>query len=539
MKKKLLLLVVMVLLAVLALMPVSAQGKSIIINWNQEPETLNTFYTPMTFAGYTAQMIVAPAWDFDGEGNPQPVLVKEMPSADNGGISADGLVFTLKLREGMKWSDGDPLDSADFKFTYEMAIAEGNTIGGRNPYDKMSSVETPDATTVVVTFAEPYAPWLGMFRYVLPEHVLRPVFEAEGTIDNADYNQTGSVSSGPFVLEEWNRGNFMRFSANPNFVLGVVPIDTVIVTFVEDDEAIATNLKNGDLQVATFLPFSYVPELQAAGLEVQIVPSGYNEGLYLNVGPTAHPAMQDVRVRRALALGLDREAIVRDLLEGATFVPASWWENTPYASPNVTVPPYDPEAAAALLDEAGWVDSNNNGIRDKDGVELVLRYITNMRGIRREIQAIAQQQYAQIGIGIELNNFPSAEFFAPYKDGGPQATGQYEITEFSGSPGTFPDPHTTRFLCDQIPTPEKPEGSNYQGYCNPEVDKLMAAQLVETDFNARVALWHQIDELLTADAVWIGIWHDADVWVVGKGLNTGGLISGVTPFSNVVNWSVE
>jgi peptide/nickel transport system substrate-binding protein len=523
--------------AAMLLVPAMAQGKSATVSWPQEPDNLNYMYTTMTFAGYTIQLFTSPAWDFDGDSQPRPVLLEEIPSMENGGISEDGTTFTLKLKPGLLWSDGDPLDSADFLFTAEMKTAPGNNPITRGPYD-LATVTAPDPNTVVVTFEEPYAAWLSLFRYVLPEHVLRPVYDAQGSLDAAEFNFFPTVSSGPYILTEWQRGSFMTFVPNPNFVGGTPTIDNLVVTFVPDEQTYKTTFLNGEAQLGTFLPFSDVPDLQAAGFDVQVIDAGYNEGMFFNVGPNANPAMQDIRVRQALALGFDRFAIVNDLLAGATIPAASPWENTPYQAPELTPVPYDPDQARQLLEEAGYVDSDGDGIREKDGTPLSLRFVTSTRQIRVDIQAIAQQQWREIGIDIVLENYPSDVFFSNYADGGPIATGAYDIAQWSSSPATFPDPDTERFDCDQIPSPENTTGANWSYYCNEALTSLFERQRITTDYTARVELWHEITRTLYNDYVWVGVWFDADVWWAGAGLNAGQL-NGVSPFWDVVNWDVQ
>src|SRR5512145_265233 len=110
MRKSFLFSLIVVLLLVVALMPAAAQDKAVTVSWTQEPDSLTPMYTTMTFAGYTNGLIFAAAWDYDEDYNPVPVLITEMPSQANGGISEDGTTFTFKLKEGLVWSDGDPLD---------------------------------------------------------------------------------------------------------------------------------------------------------------------------------------------------------------------------------------------------------------------------------------------------------------------------------------------------------------------------------------------------------------------------------------------
>lgn len=517
--------------------PSFAQGKSITVSWPQEPDSLNPLYTTMTFAGYTYSLYLAPAWNYDDVNAPNPVLVSEMPSLDNGGINEDGTVFTLSLNEGMVWSDGAPLTSADFVFTYEMVMSDANAVLSQSPYDRIASVEAPDELTVVVNFDEPFAPWLSLFNFVLPEHVLAPVFEADGTLDNATFNRAPSVGSGPYVLAEWDFGNFARFIANENFVGGVANIDTLIVTFIPDDTTYVNALAQGQSDIGTFIPANQLEVLEDAGLEVQVIPSGYNEGTFFNTGENANPALTDVRVREAVALGIDRLTITENLLDGRVIPAATYWDETPYASPNVAFVPYDPVRAAELLDEAGWVDTTGNGIRDKDGVELVLRYASTTRQLRLDTMAVIQQQLAEIGVGVDVQGYEANVFFNSYAEGGPAATGNYDLAQWSSSPA-FPDPNTARFTCREIPSPDSPSGGNWNYYCNPELDALFDLQAVTADFDARVAIFHEITELMASEFFWVGLWQDPDFWVV-SGRVQNARLNGVTPFWDVVNWDVD
>jgi peptide/nickel transport system substrate-binding protein len=190
----------------------------------------------MWFSSITQQIWNCWAWDFDDQNNPRPVLVKEMPSEENGGISPDGRVITLKLRDDIVWSDGKPITSEDFVFTYEMTMNPKNTVASTHPYDKLEKVEAPDARTVVMTFKEPFAAWQAtLWRGLLPAHILRPVFEKEGTIDNAGWNRAPTVGCGPFVFKEWESGSFIRFVANDNYWLGRPKIDEIFIRIVPDD----------------------------------------------------------------------------------------------------------------------------------------------------------------------------------------------------------------------------------------------------------------------------------------------------------------
>ncbi|GAB4570065.1 MAG: peptide ABC transporter substrate-binding protein [Anaerolineae bacterium] len=534
------LLVIVVVLTTIG--PAAAQSRKIAtVIYTQELDSLNPMYSTMTYTRMTRDFYLYGAWHYDEDLNPVPTLAAEIPSMENGGISEDGTVITIKLRDDINWSDGEPITSADFLFTYEMITSDANTPLSRYPYtpDVIESVEAPDPTTVVVNFAAPFAPWLtSIFQWVLPRHVLEPVFEAEGTIDNAEWNRAPTVSSGPFVFQEWEVGSHILFVRNENFFGEMAKLDGVFVRFVPDDAAQTAALIAGDGDIAYFLAPSDVVQVEETGnLTVSWVPAGYNEGWFFNVGPDGHPALQDVRVRHALAMAVPREQIIEDLLLGFFEVPASFWEGTPYQSPNIAPDPFDPEAAAALLDEAGWVDSNSDGTRDKDGVELVLRYLTPPRQVRMDTQVVVQQALADVGVGVTLENPSYDIFWNSYGSGGPIATGQYDIGQWSSSPDAFPDPDTASFKCNEIPSPEKPEGNNWNYYCNPDLDALFEEQARTTDLNARIAIWHQITEIMSEDLIWMGMWTDPDNFPVSNRM-VNVKVNGSTPFWNAYAWDI-
>jgi peptide/nickel transport system substrate-binding protein len=533
------LLLVFVLMLVLVAPAAAQEGKVLRIDLQQEADSLNPMYHDQWFGALLNDLMLSPTWYFDNNLQAVPILVTEMPSTENGGINEDGTVITLTLRDDIVWSDGEPITSADFVFTYNMVIDPANTPLGRYPYENIKSVEAPDPQTVVVTFNETFAPWQAwLFTLIspLPQHVLQPVFDAEGTLDNAAWNREPTVTSGPFKFQEWQAGSSMTLVANENYFNGAPKLDSIFIRFVAEDTTIAQALIAGDTDVATYIPFPDTPPLEEAGtIEFVLAPSGYNEAWFFNVNPdTTHPAMLDVNVRKALAMAFDRDKINTDLNAGQTYTPASFWEATPYARPDATPIPYDVAEATRLLDEAGWVDSDNDGIRDKDGVKLELRYVSNERQVRMQIQAIVQQALGDLGVSIQTFNYPS--IFDSYANGGVLAIGDFDIAEWSSNPA-WPDPDTSQFLCSEITTADNPDGANSLGYCNEQVDALFAEQARTLDPAARTEIFHQIDQLMTDDVIWVGIWFDADLWTFNeKVLNTE--FSGADPWWNAVNWDI-
>lgn len=540
MKRSLFLVLVVALLLALTA-PAMAQDASntIRIALQQEPDTLNYYYTAMWFGTTVQDLIHAQNWVIDNNLNAVPVIAAEIPSAENGGVSEDGTVISFKIREGAVWSDGTPITANDFVFTYEMILNESNTPTSRDPFEaNVASFVAADQATVVITTNEPYAPWLSKFSMPpLPEHILRPVFESEGSLDSAAWNREPNVTSGPYKFVSWEAGSGMNFIRSENYFLDAAKVENVSVLFVPDDATVVSALVAGDTDVGTFIAAGDVPALEETGnINIELVPSGYNEGLFFNMGEGGHPALQDINVRRALVMLIDRDTINADLNLGVVYTGDSFWDSTPYERPDAAPIPYDATGAVTMLDEAGWVDSNGDGTRDKDGTELALRYVTNQRQVRKDVQAVVQQSFADAGVGVELLNFDADVFFADYANGGPMSIGEYDLGEYSSSP-SFPDPDTVRFTCNEVPSEDNPVGSNDNHFCDPALDELFAQQASTVDPDARVEIFHQIDQYLFDQVIWTNMWYDPDLWAINNRISNTN-VSGADPLWNIANWEL-
>jgi peptide/nickel transport system substrate-binding protein len=207
-----------------------------------------------------------------------------------------------------------------------------------------------------------------------------------------------------------------------------------------------------------------------------------------------------------------------------------------YNNPPLVNYPYDPGQAKALLDAAGWVDTNGDGTRDKGGIELELSYGTTIRDIRQDAQAVIQQQLADVGIKIDLFSIDSDVYFASYGEGGPAATGEYDIMEWSDGP-VFPDADIYYWLKSEIPSDEYPTGTNWFFISDDQLDALIQLQSTQVDSAARQQTISQINQLFYDKVYWLGLWQDPDVWAVGSRL-TGVKFSGVTPLFNIGEWDI-
>ncbi|OQY95871.1 MAG: hypothetical protein B6D41_05565 [Chloroflexi bacterium UTCFX4] len=526
--------------------PAASGNKVISIAYTQEANSLSPLYTNQWFTANLFDLFLDNALiTFNDKNEPLPWIAREIPTVENGGISSDGTVITFKLRDDVKWSDGTPLTADDYVFTYDMIMSDKNTVTSRDPFESVvESVKAADKNTLVVTFKEPYAPWMtGIFSRVnstvaLPKHILEPVFQKDGTLDNAEWNRAPTVGVGPFLFKEWETGSHLTFEANPDFWLGKPKVNQIFFRIVPDDAAQLAAIKAGDVDIGVFISPSDVPDLEKLGtVEIAKVQSGYKESWYFNLsaeGTTkGHPALQDANVRRAVVMAVDRDKITQELLFGLTKPALTFWDGMAQADPNIQPIKFDPAGAKDLLDAAGW-KVGADGIREKDGVKLKLRYRTTTREIRKNTQAIVQQQWKDVGIDAELLTDPSDVFFNSYGDKGPVATGQYDVAQWSNSP-LFPDPDTSAWLCSEIPSDSNPPGNNWQFFCDKDLDALFQQQAKTVDAKARTELFHQIQQIIADKVYWASIWDDPDLWTISKKLSDV-KFSGATPFWNVFEW---
>jgi len=511
---------------------VSGEPKIITIAWTQEPNSLNRSYSSMWYMSVLTNIYECWPWNYSVDNEPYPYLLTELPT-----VSEDGLIVTMKLRDDITWSDGTPITSDDFVFTHEMINSTANSVDSAYPYDQFA-ISAPDAQTVVMTFSEVFTSWQSSLWQgsLMPKHILQPVFDAEGTIDAAEWNMAPTVGCGPFNFTEWESGSYLRFDKNPNYWGPAPKLDAIVFQFVPDDAAQTAALLAGDVDAGYWPPFEDIPAFQEAGLNIVNVRAGYNEGWFINLRDMASPGIKDLVVRKAIAMGLNREANT-DLRLGLVKVNKTLWDDLPaYVDPSITAWPYDPEAAKALLEENGYVDSDGDGIReDLDGNPLTITYGTTDKTERQNYQALAQQQMLAIGIDLQTFSYDADILFAGYSEGGPAAIGDLDIMEWSDAP-YFPDPDTSYWLCSDQPSDDNPYGYNYF-VCDEELDALFQQQIVTGDPAAREQIFWKITKLMNDNVYYLGIWEDPDIYVVNP-LVTGYNISGVTPFHNIADWDI-
>ncbi|MGB5845801.1 MAG: ABC transporter substrate-binding protein, partial [Anaerolineales bacterium] len=323
--------------------------KTATMTFYEEPDSLNEFYSSMYFAGLALDLLQLSFWRFDDNLDLNLELATEVPTMENGGISEDGLTITIPIREGVVWTDGTPVTAHDYVFTYEMIMADGNAVQTRYPYDTyVESVTALDEYTVQIVMNAPYVAWaVGFNQNWMPKHILEPVFEAEGTIDNADWNRDQSATNGPFKLKEWQAASHLILEANDDYWRGRPVLDQLFIRIVPDDEAQMASIKAGDVDIGVYMTAADKPDIDELP-DVDLVPAGgggWVESWFFNLISedlaaenelqAGHVALQDKMVRRAIVVGFDREGLIDSLFYGLYRIPAVFWWDTPFEDPSI------------------------------------------------------------------------------------------------------------------------------------------------------------------------------------------------------------
>jgi peptide/nickel transport system substrate-binding protein len=541
--------------------PFPEGGKSVTGGWTQEPDSIVPYYTQMSYAEWITQLTLAGLGEWDDQGNYVPELAAEVPSGANGGVSTDGLTITWKLKPNLKWSDGEPLTSADVKFTWESIMDPGNAAMQKGAYGNIASIDTPDDLTVVIHFSKLYPPWQTLFGdgpntagAILPKHIL----EGKTALENDPFIHWPTVSSGPFIITEWVPGDHMTLLPNPHFYNGRPILDRIQIRFIPTPEVALAALQTGDID--WYPDFSEGDIATVGALEpeihLKVVPGSEFEHYLFNLGvkdgvkdangvvipgsqsPRDGPCpLKDVSVRKAILLGIDREAIVQALLEGQTTVPASLWPNSYWNNTSLVVQAYDPEGAKALLDEAGYTpgaDGIRHGMCNGVDTKLSFAFYTTDKQLRVDIALAVQSDLNKIGIEFKPNHQPGGTFFGTYTDGGPMSTGQHDIAGYTT--GFYPDPYpsTEDFLCRSIPNEANPGGTNWYQNCDPQLDVLFAAINASADPAVRKVAVDAVQQYMYDKVYFIPMYARANVYGY-----TDRFVPGAFGFLSNMDWNAE
>jgi peptide/nickel transport system substrate-binding protein len=463
-----------------------------------EPNSLNPLLASNTAEDFAAALAFDLLVTVDAKGNDVPELAARVPTAQNGGISKDGLSITYHLRRNVKWQDGAPFSSADVKFSWQAVMNPNNNVVERRGYDQVKSVDTPDPYTVVFHLKTPFAPFVDTvfgesddpFR-ILPKHLLA----SYANINQVPFNQL-PIGTGPYKVARWVHGDRIDYVANENYFLGAPKIKRLTVRIIPDANTTEAELRAHDIDLAPDLATANIGNLRArpaAGVAVLLPPSPTYSAVMFN---TTHPPLDDLRVRRALAHAIDTKRII-DTLTYGTAVPAAadlsdfYWAY----DPAVTRYPYDLTKANSLLDAAGWT-RGSSGIRQKNGQPLSLQLVYGSgNATARQLGVELQSDFRKIGVDVQIKTYTYTILYATQPMGGILLGGKFDMAQYPWVAGADPDDSST-WLCSQVP----PAGNNITHFCNAQLDAAERDALTHFD-RARRKKDYAITQSVIADQV--------------------------------------
>ncbi len=509
-----------------------SDGHVNIIYW-QAPSILNPFLSGGTKDIESASLIIEPLARYDEGGNMVPWLAAGIPTLANGGISEDLTSITWQLRDDILWSDGTPLTSADVKFTADYCMHPEGGCAQLANFSGVTGVEATDTHTVKITFEEPtpfpYGPFVGAETPIIQSAQFANCLGTAAP--NCTEQNFNPIGTGPFKVVEFRPNDVITMEANPHYRDPDKPAFATLTLKGGGDATAAGRavMETGEFDYAWNLQLApdVIAEMEKGGkgqpvagfgsLVERIMVNLTNPDPGLPEGERSttkhpHPFLSDIHVRKALSMAIDRALLV-EIGYGKAGRPTCNIVPAPdiyISSANDHCLTQDIAGANALLDQAGWVDSNGNGIRDRDGVELDLLYQTSTNAVRQDFQVLIKQWWSEIGIAATLRNIDASVFFG--SDPGSPDTYQkfYADVEMYANnfSGTDPQSYLANWLCSVIPHPETQwQGGNMPRYCNPKYDALHKELATTAQISERARIARALNDMLMQDIVMIPLVH--------------------------------
>ncbi len=469
--------------------PAGALPDTVRFSLAADPLTLNPLFAHPDASSVelqVARLSFEPFIDLDAHGRPVPALLDRIPTRGNGGISADGRTITYHLRRGVRWSDGVPVTSADVLYTLHAILDPRNPVRSHEGYDLIDRATAPDAHTVVFHLRRAWAPAAMTYfsygtspQFVLPAHILR----TQGALATGAFNAAPTVGDGPYTFVAWHRGEDIVYKANPRYWRGTPHVARLDLRIVPDTSTNLLLLQSGALDWNLIAPAQRAIVAHDPHIRFLRVPTAVIGTLVFN---TARAPLDDVRVRRAIAMSVDRASISRKITLGAYPVTNMLQPQFSRAyDPSIREPGYDPRAADALLDAAGW-RRGANGIRVKHGVRLHLVYVQfpeSDTGVR--VATAVQAELRARGIDATIKSVSDAQLFLPKT--GTLASGTFDIAYVPYTMGADPDDSFV-LSCRGV--------SNYMRWCDPRVDALERDALATVSQARRTAIYRKIARIV-------------------------------------------
>lgn len=404
-------------------------------------------------------------------------------------VSADQKTITFELKPDLKWADGKPLTSQDVLFTWKLITNEKTRSPYASDYQLVTKADAPDALTFRVTYNQAYAPALESWAalQILPKHLL----------ENKDIHTTtfarNPVGSHYYKLDKWNHGENIKLSRNPTSVLGPAKIEQLVTRIIPDNSAQFLELMADNIDLMGLDPIKYsriIPARPDLQKKLALYKELGNSYTYLGFN-LKHKPFDDVRVRKAINYAISKQEIIDGVYLGLGIDIASPYKpGTRWSNPNLKPYPYDPEKAKALLKEAGFVDSNGDGILERDGKPFSFEIITNQNKEREKSAVLIQRRLKEVGIHVQIRAIEWASFISRFIK-----TGDFDAVVLGWSLGLDPDQYGIWHSSQN-----QPGQFNFIGYNNPQIDKLLEQGRLELNPQKRMKIYHEFAEVLLEDS---------------------------------------
>lgn len=466
-------------------------------------------FNPILSTGGPAGIIIERVYNGLLKPNENLEMVGDL--AESWSFSDDGLVWTFKLKEGVTFHDGTPFTSADVKYTYD-AIKHPDYQGVRaTDFKHIEKVEAPDDYTVVITLNMPFAPLLTKLSMgILPKHIFETTSIADMKQNPANMEPIGT---GPYKYKEWEQGQHIILEANDDYFGEGPYIDQVIVKFYQDEQIMLAALEKGDIDYMESIPIDHVDRIKeqySDRYDIREVP--YNGYRYIGLKQT-HPILKDIRVRKALMYGLNRNQIVEELFHGygtvlnSNIPPVSW----AYAEGELEEYEYNPEKAKELLEEAGWKEGAD-GIREKDGEKLTFTVL--LRSGNKEEEAVSllvQEDWRTIGVEMVPEFIEYSVLLEQYLD-----VAQFEAYSLGWTLSLDPDFYI--FFHSDCALDEQGQlvGFNDVEFNNEELDRLLEEGRTEMDQQKRKQIYWDAQKIINKELPYVFLYSKDNVSAMNK-----------------------
>ena len=474
------------------------------------PSTLHPAIDPDLIKFYVLGFADRPVTAFDPDGHLVCMLCAEIPTIVNGGAKLEalpggrqGMTVTFRFKPGLQWGDGAPLGAADLAFTARVGRDPDSGFANTHTWSIVSGVDVLDAQTAVLHFTE-VTYQFNQLGELLPAHLEAPVFAAatapgqymQDSVYSREPTNPG-LYNGPYRISGYDTGSRVVLERNP-YWHGPPPAFThIVIKTIGNTAALQTNLLSGDVDM---LPGEGVGLTLDQVLALQKrEPDRFAYAFKPNLSYTHidlqldNPILADVRVRRALLLGIDRRSMVEKLMGGRVPVANSFVSPLePMFTGDVATYPYDPARASALLDEAGWKPGDDGIRRNEAGEPLSLDFATSTGVHSRELlQQVMQSEWRRIGVETVIRNEPARTLFGE--------TLKHRVFKglamFAWSTSIESTPRQI-LGSSQIPSAANNwGGGNYTGFRDAAMDADIDAMEKELDLDKRRALWADMQRI--------------------------------------------